>query len=129
VREYILPAKISGEVVRFSGNGRKLGYPTANIVIQTKLKDGVYFGYADLDVYMHHPAIIFIGTPTTVGDTERRLEAYLLDITDKDYYGLELIVELVDYHRANQTFSSIDELMKVMRQDEINAREWFKKSK
>ncbi len=115
--------------MRFSGNGRKLGYPTANIVTQTKLKDGVYFGYADLDAFTHHPAIIFIGTPTTVGDTERRLEAHLLDIVDKDYYGQTMAVELIAYHRQNQTFDSVDALMKAMKTDEATAREWFKKSK
>lgn len=119
---------LKGVTEQFSGNGRKLGYPTANIKTVTKLKDGVYFGYATLVTYTHHPAIIFIGTPTTVGDTERRVEAYLMDIPDNDYYGHTLELELHTYHRANQTFPSIEKLMEVMHDDEHEARRWFVKN-
>lgn len=120
-----LPAQLSGTVTRFSGNGRQLGYPTANIATETGLTDGVYFGFADLAGQTHQPAIIFIGTPTTVGDTERRVEAYLLDFPDKDYYGQTLGLELMQYHRPNQHFPSVEALLEVMKQDEQAARQWF----
>jgi riboflavin kinase / FMN adenylyltransferase len=119
------PSFLEGTVTRFSGNGRKLGYPTANVMTETRLSDGVYFGFASLDKYAGHPALIFIGTPTTVGDKERRTEAHLLDIEDKDYYGLKLELELCYYHRHNKTFGSIEELIQEMRADEIAARKWF----
>lgn len=121
-----LPVRISGIVTRFMGNGRQLGYPTANINTDTTLKDGVYFGYAALEKYNHHPALIFIGVPSTIGDKERRLEAHLLDIEDKDYYGLHIKLELCYFHRPNYTFDSVAALMKVMKADEIAGREWFK---
>jgi riboflavin kinase/FMN adenylyltransferase len=118
-------AKIKGVITAFKGNGRKLGYPTANLRVATDLADGVYFGYADLDVYRRQPAIIFIGTPTTVGDTERRVEAYLLDIPDKDYYDLPLQLSIESFHRSNRTFDSVDDLMVAMKEDEVAARSWF----
>ncbi len=121
-----MQAKIEGVVKHYKGNGRKLGYPTANIDVKTDLKDGVYFGFADLGDYRHSPALIFIGTPTTVGDTDRRVEAHLLDIVDKDYYNLPMTLEIHEFHRANQNFDSIEELMKYMHDDEKQAREWFK---
>lgn len=121
--------QLGGITEPFSGNGRKLGYPTANLKIQTDLKDGVYFGYATLGPYKNHSAIIFIGTPTTVGDAERRVEAYLLDIPDTDYYGQELQLSLEHYHRPNQTFNSVDSLMIAMKADEVKARQWFKHGK
>ena len=123
-----LPLTFSGTVIRFKGDGRKLGYPTANIRINTDVKDGVYFGFADLNEYHNHPAIIFIGTPTTMGEQERRLEAHLLDIPDKDYHGLLISVRAIKYHRPNQTFNKVNELLKVMRQDEAAARAWFSSS-
>lgn len=119
-------AKLQGTTKRFSGNGRKLGYPTANIKTSTDLKDGVYFGYADLGKHSHRPAILFIGTPTTVGDTDRRVEAHLLDVSDEDYYGHELKVEFRHYHRPAKTFDSIHELMAAMKSDEAAARKWFR---
>ncbi|HSX45568.1 MAG TPA: riboflavin kinase [Candidatus Saccharimonadia bacterium] len=120
-----LPANLSGTVTRFKGNGRKLGYPTANLSVETDLKDGVYFGFADMAEWRGHPALIFVGTPTTVGDTERRVEAYLLDITDQDYYGEQLALNLVEYHRPNQTFDNLEELIKAMHTDESVARQFF----
>lgn len=119
------PQTLTGTVVRFKGNGRKLGYPTANLKTATDLADGVYFGYADLAGFIRHPALIFIGTPTTLGDTERRLEVYLLDIPDQDYYDQELLVNIHYYHRPNETFPGIEELLVVMRNDETEAWGWF----
>ena len=116
---------LQGTVARFKGNGRRLGYPTANIQTDTDSKDGVYFGYADLDRFKHHPALIFIGVPTTMGDTERRVEVHLLDIPDEDHYGQALSAVPKQYHRPNQTFDSVEELLKVMKDDETAAREWF----
>ena len=68
---------------------------------------------------------IISGTPTTIGDTERRLEVYLLDIADEDYYGQKLTTRLKHFHRQNQTFAGVDELLKVMKDDESQARQWF----
>jgi len=120
-----LPTQLRGTATRYKGNGRKLGYPTANIDVPTDLEDGVYFGFGNLADYTHQPALIFIGTPTTVGDTERRVEAHLLDIEDKDYYGLPLTLDIREFHRPNKTFSSIDKLLIIMKNDEAAARQWF----
>ncbi|HSW99874.1 MAG TPA: riboflavin kinase [Patescibacteria group bacterium] len=121
-----LPASLSGTITAFKGNGRKLGYPTANIDIPTDLSDGIYFGFASLSSYTRQPALIFIGTPTTVGDTTRRVEAHLLDIPDVDYYHQELILDVRYFHRANETFTTIDDLIAVIQADEKTARAWFK---
>jgi len=116
---------LRGTVSRFKGDGRRLGYPTANIAISTDLKDGVYFGFADLADWTHQPAIIFIGTPTTMGETTRRVEAHLLDIPDRDYYDLPLRLEVRQFHRGNQTFAGVEQLKAAMHADEAVARQWF----
>lgn len=122
-----LPVSLGGTVTPFKGNGRRLGFPTANFKTDTALTDGVYFGFANLGKFRGHPAIIFIGTPTTLWDVGRRVEAFLIDIPDRDYYGLELSVEIRAHHRSNKTFDTIEELVQVMKSDEVAAREWFKK--
>jgi len=120
-----LPAVLSGTTKPYNGNGRDLGYPTANLAVETDLVDGVYFGFADLASYKNHPALIFVGVPTTLGDRDRRVEAYLLDIPDQDYYDQKLRLKVCTYHRANQRFSSLDALKKAMRADEVVGRDWF----
>ena len=116
-----------GKTKPYKGNGRKLGYPTANIDVATDLKDGVYFGYADLARFKNHPALIFIGAPTTMGDKERRVEAHLLDIPDADYYDRKIQLNIMHFHRPNQHFVSVEELKEAMQADEAAARKWFKK--
>jgi FAD synthase len=120
-----LPIDFSGVVTRFKGDGRRLGYPTANILLDTKALDGVYFGFADLDGFSRHPSLIFVGTPTTMGDMRRRVEVHLLDIPDKDYYDLPLKARAEQYHRPNRTFHDVDGLLEVMHDDETAARRWF----
>jgi FAD synthase len=120
---------IAGITKRYKGNGRKLGYPTANIDTDTNLEDGVYFGYAVLGKQDKLQALIFIGTPTTVGDTIRRVEAHILDMPDKDYYDLPLSLSIHQFHRPNKNFDSIDELLIAMKQDELAGRAWFQTRK
>lgn len=122
------PVKLTGTTTEFSGNGRKLGYPTANIHAETDLRDGVYFGFADLGDYKNHPALIFVGVPTTVGDQDRRVEAYLIDIPDKDYYGQTLNIEAIHFYRNNQTFENLGLLQEAIHEDEVAARAWFEKN-
>lgn len=119
------PVNLKGTVTRFKGDGRRLGYPTANLAIKTDLADGIYFGFADLEDWSGQPAIIFVGTPTTMGEAERRVEAYLLDIPDRDYYGLPLNINVRYYYRASRTFDNVDQLLEVMKNDELKARQWF----
>ena len=121
-----LPTSLTGSVKAFSGYGRKLGYPTANIATKTNLKDGVYFGYATLDTYVNNPALIFVGEPITVGDSVRRVEAHLLNIKDIDYYGKNLKLQINHFHRNNIKFDSINDLIVAMKNDEKTAKRWFK---
>ncbi len=118
--------EISGKTKRFSGNGRGLGYPTANINTDVELIDGVYLGYASLGEFKDNPAMIFVGIPATVGDKVWRVEAHLLDIPDQDYYDLPISARLIHYIRPNQTFASVNKLQEQMKDDEAYARKYFK---
>lgn len=122
-------AKLEGTVTKFQGNGRKLGYPTANINVTCDLADGIYFGFADLDEYKNHPSLIFIGTPVTMGDKTRRVEAHLLDIPDKDHYDQKITLHVKHFWRPNKKLSSVDKLIKVIKEDDVAARDWFEKNK
>jgi riboflavin kinase/FMN adenylyltransferase len=120
------PVTLSGVTVPYKGNGRKLGYPTANLSVATDLADGVYFGFADLGELKDQPAMIFIGVPVTVGDTERRVEAHLLDVSDKDYYGQTMTLRIGHYLRPNRSFENVEQLIEAIKADETAARQWFK---
>lgn len=122
------PVTLSGQVTKFRGNGRQLGYPTANITTATNLAEGVYFGYADLATFTNRPALVFIGVPTTMGDTKHRVEVHVLDIPDVDYYGKKVSVRIDYFHRSNHQFNDVKELLAAMQDDEAKGRSWFKKT-
>ena len=124
----MLPVTLFGTVTPFQGNGRLLGYPTANITTQTDLADGVYFGYATLGDYIDKPSLIFVGVPLTFGQKQRRIEAHILDIPDQDYYDKHLTAQILHFHRSNQKFSGVEELVKVIKGDDRVARDWFVKN-
>ena len=122
--------KLNGTTIKYSGNGRKLGYPTANFAVNSDVADGVYISFSTLNFSklkgQKLPSMTFIGVPTTVGDTPRRVEVHLFDIADMDYYDCEIETELIHKIRDNKTFNSVDELLGVMKTDERIAREYFR---
>jgi riboflavin kinase/FMN adenylyltransferase len=111
------------------GNGRKFGYPTANISCPTDLEEGVFIGFSTIKFneikYDTMPSIIFIGNPETLNESGKRLETHILDIPDEDLYGAQVTVELAEKIRINRKFDSIEELIDQMRLDETYAREYF----
>jgi riboflavin kinase/FMN adenylyltransferase len=122
------PVTLQGQVSPFQGDGRRLGYPTANIRTATELTEGIYFGFADLASFAARPALIFIGVPTTMGEAERRVEVHVLDIPDKDYYDQALSVRIEYFHRPNERFSDVKTLIAAIQADEAQARDWFAKN-
>lgn len=111
------------------GNGRKFGYPTANIECPGDLDEGVFVGFtsvkSDFANYKNQPSIIFVGAPEMLNDTNKRLETHILDIDDDDLYGAEINVDIVFKLRNSRRFDSIEDLIEQMHKDEREARGWF----
>ncbi len=116
---------LNGVVTPYTGNGRRLGFPTANIPIPADTPEGLFIGHVVL-AEKHLPALIFIGAPITLNDPEKRAEAYILDFADRDLYGepVEFIIE----HKLRDNHKYVDEatLITQMEQDEQDARAYFK---
>lgn len=116
--------KFSGVVKKYLGRGRKLGYPTANIEIDSKIPDGLYLGTTKVGA-IKYPSLIFIGVPQTFDDKHRRAESYLLNFSG-DLYDKEIFIETIKKIRDNKKFETQEALVKQMRRDEIVARQFFK---
>jgi len=125
------PHQVSGEVVHGDHRGRELGYPTANLSQASAgliPADGVYAGrlirpsLPERDPERALPAAISIGTNPTFEGTQRRVEAYVLDRTDLDLYGENVILEFVERLRPTEKFDSIDALIRQMADDVERAR-------
>lgn len=120
----ITPFVLKGVVKPFRGDGRKLGYPTANIEIHEDTAEGVFFGTVTVRGDTHN-ASIFIGSAVTMNDPVKRAEAHILDFPDEDLYD-EPIVFRVEYkHRDNEKYPSPAELVDALRADDLAARQYF----
>jgi riboflavin kinase/FMN adenylyltransferase len=106
--------RLDGMVVRGSGIGRELGFPTANLeVVPNRLvpAHGVYACVAHLaegDV----PAVANVGVAPTVHDESRgsrRIEVHLLD-RDIALYGRRIGISFVFRVREERRFSGVDDL-------------------
>jgi riboflavin kinase / FMN adenylyltransferase len=125
------PHRVEGVVVRGHQRGRALGFPTANLETPPHTAipaDGIYAGWlASLDEngrdVERWPAAISIGTNPTFGEGERTVEAYALDRTDLDLYGMHAAIDFTARLRGTLRFDSVDGLVEQMRRDVDQARE------
>ncbi|HYP44359.1 MAG TPA: bifunctional riboflavin kinase/FAD synthetase [Propionibacteriaceae bacterium] len=120
--------RCSGVVVRGDQRGRELGYPTANVALTPGMAvpaDGVYAGWVTrLDgPWPRWPAAISVGTNPTFGGVERRVEAYVLDRTDLELYGVEIGIDFYARMRGQVKYEGPESLIRQMRQDVEEIRE------
>ncbi|MBA3618397.1 MAG: bifunctional riboflavin kinase/FAD synthetase [Actinomycetota bacterium] len=113
------PHRIEGTVVRGDRRGRELGYPTANVAVDSGSAvppDGVYAGWLVV-AGESLPAAISLGTNPTFGGVERRVEAYALDRDDLDLYDARVAVDFAARLRDTERFNSVDALIAQMAHD------------
>ncbi|MDA8956121.1 bifunctional riboflavin kinase/FAD synthetase [Flavobacteriales bacterium] len=110
---------IYGYVIKGKQIGRKIGFPTANLLVEdsTKLipKDGVY----SVDVLIEnvkHQAMMNIGQSPTIGANSQRLEVHIFDF-DQDIYGQNIKVFFKERIRDEVHFESLDFLKEQLRKD------------
>lgn len=111
--------RFSGRVVPGDGRGRTIGIPTANINIWPEHAvpaNGVYACRAWVG-HLPHAAAVNIGTrPTVTDQTQRTIEAHLLDF-DKDLYGINVTLDFIEFLRGEQKFNGVSELVAQITRD------------
>lgn len=114
------PYRYSGIVVMGDQRGRELGFPTANLAVPPYLAvpaDGVYAGWLtrqDEEARTPLPAAISVGTNPTFDGSQRRVEAYVLDRTDLELYGVPVAIDFLARLRGQVRFTSVDDLITQM---------------
>ena len=109
---------ISGVVEHGNAIGTKLGFPTANICIQSdKLlpMSGVYAVLANVNG-VEYKALANIGTNPTVGNDYLSLEVHLLDFNG-DLYDKQLTISFLSFLRKERKFNSLAELQSQIAED------------
>ena len=113
-----------GEVVKDRQVGRKLGFPTANILYpqgKFPLKKGVYETRVTVDG-VEYKAITNYGTRPTFEDDTLVTETYL-DGYHGNLYGKRLQVEFIRYLRGVERFDSAEALKEQLQADIRRVRE------
>jgi riboflavin kinase/FMN adenylyltransferase len=103
---------IYGKVEQGIGLGRKLGYPTANVLYNSRKllpPDGVYACWA-LVGGKEVNGMMFVGQNHFNPEAKRSVEANLFDF-DRDIYGEDIIVYPTRYVRENRRFDTKEALV------------------
>ena len=120
------PFAIEGVVQKGRQLGRKLGFPTANVLLgdyvaprfgayatRTRLVDGRQFN-----------GVANVGINPTTGEVAPRLEVWLFDF-DEDIYGETIETDLVAFLRPEEKFPSVEAMVEQVLLDEAGARSLF----
>lgn len=119
------PFEFEGIVVKGDELGRTIGFPTANIKLNSELKlvpgNGVYA----VKVYVNgkwDKGMMNIGVrPTISGNHLQTIEVHIFDFSE-DIYGETITVQLLSKWREEKKFSGIEELKNQLKEDEKTIR-------
>jgi riboflavin kinase/FMN adenylyltransferase len=117
---------LRGPVVHGEKRGREIGYPTANIGLNslaTIPADGVYAGWLSVGENRWAAAISIGTNPTFPGVRGRQVEAYALDQVGLDLYDQEAKIEFGYRLRDTLKFDGLPPLLEQMKKDCDQARE------
>ena len=122
------PYMLTGTVVHGKQLGRKLGIPTANLLLPGDLaipKFGVYACRALVDG-KSYPAVTNIGTRPTVQGKGITVEPWILDYSG-DLYDQNITLEFFYFLRSEQKFPSLEALQAEIRRNAEQTREMVRK--
>ncbi len=121
------PYLVVGKVEAGRGLGKQIGYPTANLSLQSyKLlpPDGVYYAKTYLaDWKKAYDSIVYIGRAPTFNLPQKMFETHIFDYDGKPLYGKYIGVELIKFIREDRYFRTVEELKAQIDRDAEKAKE------
>lgn len=101
--------KIAGIVIKGKQQGKKLGFPTANVEFEGEMEDGVYSGFAIVEGKKYKAGIMYRkGTKV--------LEACILDFSE-EIYGKKIELKVGEKIREIIRFKTDEELIAQIKKD------------
>ncbi|MGE9516336.1 MAG: bifunctional riboflavin kinase/FAD synthetase [Solitalea-like symbiont of Tyrophagus putrescentiae] len=114
-----------GTVIYGDQLGRKIGFPTANLVIQDKAKlilpDSCYVVKVKVNNQIFN-GMMYIGNRPTVNGLTHNIEVNIFDFDDY-IYGMEITVYVLDYLRGDIKFDGLDALIRQLKLDRLKSIE------
>ncbi len=112
------PFSLHGRVITGSGRGIGLGFPTANLDVNSEQAlpaEGVYATWTYIDDKAYQ-SMTNIGKRPTFGGSEPTVEVYVINY-HSDLYGRELKIDIIDRLRDEKQFDTVEELKKQITED------------
>lgn len=121
------PFSLSGIVKKGDGRGKKLGFPTANILSESSefLRKGVYLTLCELGGKKYN-SITNLGYRPTFSNCGATIyiETFIFE-TLPDFYGQRIIVEFLQFLRNEIKFASVESLVSQINKDLKKAKIFF----
>ncbi|MBR4020005.1 MAG: bifunctional riboflavin kinase/FAD synthetase [Firmicutes bacterium] len=119
---------IGGEVVVGNRLGRKLGFPTSNLVIDQDMvtpPNGVYITYCTYNG-VQYPSVTNVGIKPTIGTYTKNVETHIFNF-DKELYGKHITVEFLKKTRDEVKFDNVRDLSEQIVRDCREAKAFHEK--
>ncbi len=122
------PYRLDGPVVSGTRTGRRLGFPTINLIVEEQEKlipaDGVYAVTVDIEYpgsAQRNNGVLNIGHRPTFRGESRTIETHLFDV-ELDSPPVSAAVHLIERLRPERRFSTPDDLARQIQADVEGAR-------
>ncbi|HRG21389.1 MAG TPA: bifunctional riboflavin kinase/FAD synthetase [Saprospiraceae bacterium] len=107
------PYYLMGKVIKGDGIGKTIGYPTANIQIETKAKlipqAGIYACYVNIGK-SKFGGMLYIGNrPTVTSKGQQTIEVNIFDFND-NIYEEEIGISFVSFVRVDEKYENLEAL-------------------
>lgn len=116
---------LNGRVEKGLQRGRTIGYPTANIRVNSSFKlvpkNGVYAVWVSIDKNKY-AGMLNIGDNPTFENKSWSIEVYIFDFAD-NIYEKEISIDFVKKSRGEIKFEGLSELAEQLKEDEKQIRE------
>jgi riboflavin kinase / FMN adenylyltransferase len=117
------PYSITGRIIKGDKLGRVLGFPTANVDLDSHDKliptEGIY-AVKVIHEKIEYGGMLYIGTRPTVNGSKRSIEVNIFNF-DKEIYGESLQVSFIKLLRMDSKFKDLESLKEQLHKDKESA--------
>lgn len=115
-----------GEVIKGKGIGKELLMPTLNVLYpkyKMSIPYGIYYSYVIYDGKRYN-SLTSVSNNPTFNEEKTTYETYIFDF-DKNIYGEEVYVEIIEKFRDPIKFKNMELLMEQLEKDKIQGKRYF----
>jgi len=121
-----MAAIYTGKIIHGKKNGRKFGFPTVNILLDSdqQISDTGVFATQINVLNNSYQGMLYVGYRKTLDLSHLSIEINIFDFNE-DIYDQNIQFKILKKIRPDQTFNTIDQLINQIQLDEIEIKNYF----